>query len=807
MSTINPTLPSSSFLGNNDFTWWVGTVKNADDKDARLGRAKVNILGYHKPNESPSKLPWAMVMMPTDSAATNGVGSASSQLKPGSFVVGFFLDYPDCQQPIVIGTLLSKIKAVEERDSQSALDYPRSYDNTISGSDATNTGQSAESFAGDRSSTSVSAAAAEHSVANPSGKITTVPIADGKDGGARTMDAAINYAVKNIVNTTSHSRRIKKKKKVSLTVDIDEEEQTIPVEDTSDFPQRGIVKIGDELIGYGNKSPKKLVLAKRGTDASRAIAHTKGDKVKLILKSEYVGGDEGGTSKEGDVIGTFTDTLVDLKGTIETQLEFIKDSIYWLVNQLKSFVIGQVTGLLYKIASLAIFPFPMQGKVITDIIVEILRTITCELDESIIDLIFSPIEAAINTVVEQLMGAIDAIQCIFDAIFDSVFSIVDIITEIFTSVNGIISDIAGGVGEMDSLSSIAQLGFESVLELVFSLLGIGCPKDTRNPEDITFSSCSIASITKCGNGIEGLEFTGVKGKWNPEYSKIIGTFSESGTMVAMDDTPYNSRLVIEHGPSKSGIHVYDNGDVRVTNSSRKTEVTIKDQEIIVHGNVKMVVDGDYNLKVGRDYHLEVLGHYNLTVNRESKLTYMGEHESFYRNNARIESDNGLALVASKLGLSASGQYDLQSPIITTIGTEHNHIAAGSFSIMSTFYNRFTTGNLMEQTIGNEIKSRLGTIFGTGIGISNMFQTGTETEWWGGNHNQVGMGVWSENKLGVDSENTLGVTQFAKAAASLDLTTGAAFKSTTGLLFDNAQGLFAETSLSPFVIKAPIVSIS
>ena len=47
MSTINPTLASSSFLGNNDFTWWVGTVKNADDKDARLGRAKVNILGYH----------------------------------------------------------------------------------------------------------------------------------------------------------------------------------------------------------------------------------------------------------------------------------------------------------------------------------------------------------------------------------------------------------------------------------------------------------------------------------------------------------------------------------------------------------------------------------------------------------------------------------------------------------------------------------------------------------------------------------------------------------------------------------------
>ena len=32
MSTINPTLPTTSFIGNDDFTWWLGTVKNADDR-------------------------------------------------------------------------------------------------------------------------------------------------------------------------------------------------------------------------------------------------------------------------------------------------------------------------------------------------------------------------------------------------------------------------------------------------------------------------------------------------------------------------------------------------------------------------------------------------------------------------------------------------------------------------------------------------------------------------------------------------------------------------------------------------------
>ena len=73
MSTFNPTLPNTSFIGNNDFTWWLGTVENADDRDAKLGRVKVNILGFHKPRETPENLPWAIVAAPTSAAMSNGV--------------------------------------------------------------------------------------------------------------------------------------------------------------------------------------------------------------------------------------------------------------------------------------------------------------------------------------------------------------------------------------------------------------------------------------------------------------------------------------------------------------------------------------------------------------------------------------------------------------------------------------------------------------------------------------------------------------------------------------------------------------
>lgn len=806
MSTLNPTLPTSSFIGNGDFTWWLGTVKNADDKDAKLGRVKVNILGYHKPGEKPSNLPWAMVVAPTDSAGANGIGSAGNQMKPGSFVVGFFLDYPDCQQPVVIGTLLSKITPITEKDSQNSYDYPRGYDNAITGRDATDTGQSAESLASEKASTSVIAATAPHSVANPSGQLKNVPIADGKNGGDKTFDSNVTYAIETIVNTTKHLRKIKEGR-TFLSEELDSEDQTISVQSTSDFPQTGVLKIGSELIGYNNKEDKKFVLAKRGFDKTKPESHNSGVSVTLLKKSEYIGG-ESSSAEGGDLFGTFTDTLVDIKGVIDSGIELIRDSIWWVVNQIKSFLMAEVTKILNAIGIAAISPFPMFGKILTDAILFILNTITCSLDDSLVDAILAGIEDAINSVVDSILSVIDSVQCILDAIFESIFSIVDIATSIFETVNSIISTFSS-IGDVSNLSNVSQLNITGILDFIFGLLGIGCNKTTRDPFAISFTSCSIANLLNCGSGGSsfGASLEGIPGRWNPEYSKIIGTFSETGTMVVMDDTPYNTRLIIEHGPSKSGIQIFDNGDVRITNSQNKTEVTVKDQEIVVHGNVKMMVDGDYHLKVGRDYHLEVLGMYNVAVNRESKITYSGEHETFFKNDSRIESNNGLAIVASKIGLSASGQYELHSPIATTWTTEQNHFALGSYNVTCLYQNNFIGLGKLKLIGGNNITTRIGTNFEQGIGTSNYFQVGLENEFWGGKHSQVGIGAWLENKLSVDAENTIGVTAFTKAAASFDSITGAAFKNTTGIFADTAEGLKFGTSAAIDFTGAPLITLN
>ena len=141
--SINPTIETPAFIGHQDFSWWLGTVVNADDRDAKLGRVKVNILNRHRPDAKPADLPWALVMQPSTNAAVSGVGVSANQLKPGSFVMGFFLDHPDDQQPIVMGTLFSQVKAVIEPKTQNSFDRPgaANISEPNTGGDTSETGQ------------------------------------------------------------------------------------------------------------------------------------------------------------------------------------------------------------------------------------------------------------------------------------------------------------------------------------------------------------------------------------------------------------------------------------------------------------------------------------------------------------------------------------------------------------------------------------------------------------------------------------------------------------------------------------------
>ena len=97
----------SNFMGQDGFSWFVGVVEDRNDP-LKLGRVRVRCLGYHTSDlgELPTTdLPWAHVMHPVTDPSMHGMGSTPSFLVEGSWIVGFFRDSLEKQQPLIIGSL------------------------------------------------------------------------------------------------------------------------------------------------------------------------------------------------------------------------------------------------------------------------------------------------------------------------------------------------------------------------------------------------------------------------------------------------------------------------------------------------------------------------------------------------------------------------------------------------------------------------------------------------------------------------------------------------------------------------------
>jgi len=110
----------AEFMGKNGFQWFVGVVEDRKDPQT-LGRLKVRCLGYHTEglDKLPTAdLPWAHVMNPITSATVSGIGQSPLGAVEGTWVVGFFQDGADAQQPIIIGTLPGKPTELPDTDSK-----------------------------------------------------------------------------------------------------------------------------------------------------------------------------------------------------------------------------------------------------------------------------------------------------------------------------------------------------------------------------------------------------------------------------------------------------------------------------------------------------------------------------------------------------------------------------------------------------------------------------------------------------------------------------------------------------------------
>jgi hypothetical protein len=811
--SINPTLQNSAFLGNNDFTWWLGTVENPDDRDAKLGRVRVKILGFHDPFEKPENLPWALVLQPTTNAAVSGIGNAANGgLKAGSFVMGFFLDYPDCQQPVVMGSFYSQIRPIfGDPDSLEAANNPGVVNAVTSNKSKTGQPQDSErtNDAGGLASDSVAAASLPASPSNPSGNLGATSIADGKDGPAKTLAEDIKRCIEGLGNIFKtgvvYNPNATNPK---LTRDLSIEENYITVSNVGAFPPIGIIQIGSEKIGYNGKNEKSLVNIKRGIQGTKPSAHSSGASVRYIKK----------TDTPIEIYGKFTNKVVDLKTAVDRCIQVIRNLVWYIVNKVKSWLMEEVTRILNDIGLGASSPIPYFVKTLTEVVVQVLRTIACTIDEALVDALMNGIEGFIRDFVEGLANDLLTLadnyiqfaeECV-NNIFGSIFEIVAIGTEIASAIEGIISLIknVGNISEMGALfdedgfvnaNMLSNIG--NIVGFILSLLGVGCNRTTESPLQIDWNECSLT-----GNNCNPFNFrvtNNIAGKWNPEYSKQFVQASERHVIV-MDDTPYNNRLVIEAVGSRTGFQVDDDGNIRVTNSNNKVEVTFGKQEVTIMGDAHVKVKGDYHLKVGGNYHLEVDGQYNVFANRESKVTYNGEHETIYSNDAKLSAANGLAIAGSKIGLSASGQLDMYSPAFSTYCTEQNHLCTGSWNLFSMYENKYIGLNKFCLVGGNRINLRAGTNTDIGTGISNKFQATAENVWKGGLYNTTIMGTNSVTRLGINNDTTGGISSKNRLAVQLEAVGGANFCTVAAPESRVTEGPLLDVSSSLCMREAPVI---
>ena len=98
---------NDKFLGHNGFLWFTGVVEDRNDPQ-KAGRIRVRALGHHTSNTTilpTSDLPWAHTMLPSTAAGISGLGQSATGVVEGSWVLGYFRDGNDRQEPIVLGTL------------------------------------------------------------------------------------------------------------------------------------------------------------------------------------------------------------------------------------------------------------------------------------------------------------------------------------------------------------------------------------------------------------------------------------------------------------------------------------------------------------------------------------------------------------------------------------------------------------------------------------------------------------------------------------------------------------------------------
>ena len=600
----------TDYLGRDGYTWWVGEVEDIEDP-SQIGRVKVRILGWYTGmndeqaylKELPTTiLPWATVLLPCDQPQTKATGT-TTELQPGAWVLGFFLDGEEAQLPCVLGAFrgfqqLESDGATTIADAKAANELKT---DTPQQTDLTNVN------ARDGSPFPKN----ENTPASPTGDV------EEARGGGINMAEAVTPG-----NSVTNSIK----------------------------PPTEMMGIGDGVAGPaggGFEKDLKRMLTELG-NMSAALGRAENGLISLI-SGKTIAGDKirehlGKTMNflSGGIAGI----LAPLK---EVMAKLIAEVVGMLVKIISSFVplivVNLLMSFLDQIFALFCAKTPMWLGLVKGALSD-----TANFANQMASL-------AIDKIATSKLGQkIDsAVKGVSNRILEGITGAMNRVKDVAGDVISAISTAKGMLGKAMALGETVQSIFEfdftsldwgSLLQILMAILGAlfkkSCNRKIKRPKSkgwfplIGSTECDniedaikgtpYANVDDLINKESGADLTSLNMSATPTASASMGSYIDqmfkdtnpylmqvtshlSGTRIIDDATPKKEKRVVT-GPG--GVSSFEDkfGNVHWNVPNNETKIIAKDKCENIKGNYCLTVEGDFYVKVMGNMHQEVAGSWN-----------------------------------------------------------------------------------------------------------------------------------------------------------------------------------------------------
>ena len=611
----------TDYLGRDGYTWWIGEVENNKDP-SKLGRVQVRILGWytgHKAKqaytkEMPTKvLPWAQVLLPTDKAQTGSTGS-TSELQPGAWVMGFFLDGDEAQLPIVMGAF----RGFQTKEDPSKK--TTAADGTVAEEKATNTPQKKDLAGNERND--------GHPF--PKRQATTPP--DPAGSGMEESRGAISTA-----------------------------EETLPGNAVTNpaKPPVQAQSIADGVAGAGGEG-FKIDLERQLTELGNMAA--------------TLGSGPGGFISLATGKKVAGDKVMEHMGKI---MNFLAGGIAGILAPLKEMLaklIAEVVGAIVKIIS-SFVPLVVINTIM--MFLEMIFDIFCMKKPMWLGLVqaaISDVSAFANNIATQIVDKIaDKLKGVDAAVKGVTNRVLSGITNTMNRVKDIAGDVIAAVdmakgiaGAARSLGKTVQMIFEfdftsldwaGLIKLLFALLQMffkkDCGRKIKRPKSKRWYP--LIGTTECDNvhdAIVGTPFADYQGGIAP--GKKGGSFIDkmftaidtdlmevvthlNGAKDINDATPGVEKQ-IKQGPGGVSTFQDAHGNEHKNVPNNETKIIAKDKCETIKGNYVLTVEGDFYLKVMGNYHEEVTGAKNDNASQGPQAKSEGKTKNPDKADAKTDLD-------------------------------------------------------------------------------------------------------------------------------------------------------------------------